>query len=329
MEQIINKLKMWSIAMLLIPLCITAQTPKAKPTFKLEKFGSKHIEKDAFVFFVIGDWGRNGEHNQQDVANSMKKCAEIADPEFIISTGDNFYTYGVASVDDPQWMFSFENVYKSNALQIDWHPVLGNHDYRGSVKAQIDYTKKSRRWVLPSHYYTILKKTDDKKKVRFIFMDTNPLVQKYQKNKEDYPELAQQDTLKQWKWVDSVFAASNAGNEEWKFVIGHHPVYSSSPKHGDTKELFPTVIPRLEQNRVQAYFCGHDHDLQHQQPKGSYVDYFLSGAGSEVRPTASYEHTKFAKSIPGFAIVTLKGDTLTLYYVDMNGNIVYSYSRTR
>ncbi len=324
------------LSLLLIgSLCLTgtivySQTSSKKPSASpVKKFDAGYLQKDAFVFFVIGDWGRNGESHQSEVAASMKRCAEIADPEFIVSTGDNFYTYGVASVDDPQWMSSFENVYKSNSLQIDWHPVLGNHDYHGSVKAQIDYTKKSRRWVLPSHYYTLVKKTDDDKRIRFVFMDTNPYVQKYRKKGEEYPELLQQDTLRQWKWMDSVFAVSAAEKEEWKIVVGHHPIYSSSPKHGDTKELKGTLLPKLEANHVQAYFCGHDHDLQHQKPKGSHVDHFLSGAGSEVRPTGSYEHTLFAKSVPGFALVSIQGETLTLYYLDKEGNIVYQYTRQR
>lgn len=66
--------------------------------------------------------------------------------EFIISVGDNFYTNGVASVDDPMWKTSFEDIYKGANLFIDWYPVLGNHDYRGNPQAQIDYSKRSRRW---------------------------------------------------------------------------------------------------------------------------------------------------------------------------------------
>lgn len=293
------------------------------------KFKAKKIEKKAFVFFVIGDWGRNGDEHQTEVAEAMKKCAELVEPKFIISTGDNFYHTGVASVEDPQWMNSFENVYKSNALQIDWYPVLGNHDYYGNTQAQIDYTKRSRRWVMPAAYHTFARETDDKQKIRFMFMDTNPYVQAYWRKKQLYPDLAKQDTAKQWRWADSVFNVSVQQKEDWKIVVGHHPVYSSNPKHGDTKELHGTLKPRLESNQVQAYFCGHDHDLQHQKPKGSYVDYFLSGAGSEVRPTASYEHTLFAESIPGFAIVSIKGDTMTVYYIDPKGKIVYQYSRKK
>jgi hypothetical protein len=30
-------------------------------------------------------------------------------------------------------MLNFENVYKGNALQVDWSPELGNHDYKGKI----------------------------------------------------------------------------------------------------------------------------------------------------------------------------------------------------
>jgi hypothetical protein len=106
-------------------------------------------------------------------------------------------------------------------------------------------------------------------------------------------------------------------------------VYSSNPAHGDTKALQDKLKPVLEKNNVQAYFCGHDHDLQHQQPKGSKVDYFVSGAGSELRPSASYEHTLFAQSTAGFALVAVTDDLMCLYFIDENGNIVYSYSRKK
>ena len=182
---------------------------------------------------------------------------------------------------------------------------------------------------MPSAYYTFAKETDDKSKIRFMFIDTNPFVKKYRKKLDEYPDLAKQDTLKQWMWMDSVLAASNKEKEDWKIVIGHHPVYSSNPKHGDTKELHHTLKPRLENNNVQAYFCGHDHDLQHQKPKGSFVDYFLSGAGSETRPSAKHEHTLCAESVPGFAIVSIKGDTLTLFFINSKNEIVYQYTRKK
>src|ERR1700744_406987 len=62
-------------------------------------------------FIVVGDWGRNGEKDQMDVAKQMGLAAADMDARFIIAAGDNFYEDGVASVTDPQWQTSFEKVY--------------------------------------------------------------------------------------------------------------------------------------------------------------------------------------------------------------------------
>jgi len=69
---------------------------------------------------------------QTAVANQMAKTAEKADPEFIISCGDNFQVNGVRSVNDPLWMTTFESVYKSPSLLIDWYPVLGTMTTKGT-----------------------------------------------------------------------------------------------------------------------------------------------------------------------------------------------------
>lgn len=45
------------------------------------------------------------------------------------------------------------------------------------------------------------------------------------------------------------------------FVGGHHPVYSVG-SHGPTACIVSKVLPLLYKYHVNAYFCGHDHDLQ-------------------------------------------------------------------
>ena len=41
--------------------------------------------------YQVGDWGRLGQYNQTQVAALMGQKADISQPDFIISTGDNFY----------------------------------------------------------------------------------------------------------------------------------------------------------------------------------------------------------------------------------------------
>jgi tartrate-resistant acid phosphatase type 5 len=277
-------------------------------------------EEGALSFLIVGDWGRCGEFNQQEVGDQMDYYTGKSDAEFIISTGDNFYDKGVRSVSDPLWKDSFEEIYKGSNLRRDWFVVLGNHDYEGTPQAEVDYSKVSRRWNMPARYFTFTKEINDTSSVRFIFLDTSPFVKKYHKEKDKYADLARQDTAKQIRWLDSVLAAST---ERWKIVVGHHPVYSSSKKHGDTKELKEWLKPMLEKYKVQVYFAGHDHDLQHQKPSGSTVDYIVSGGGSENRPTGKYEHTKFAEGVSGFVLASLKADSMNLYFIDYKGNILY------
>lgn len=84
------------------------------------------------TFVVIGDWGRNGEKNQSAVAESMGKWCQMHGPcDFVISSGDNMYQYGVSDEHSTQFDTSFENVYIHPGLEgLRWYVALGNHDYR-------------------------------------------------------------------------------------------------------------------------------------------------------------------------------------------------------
>jgi acid phosphatase len=99
-------------------------------------------------FLAVGDWGRDGEFLQVEVAKRMGQAAQALEAAFVISVGDNFYEDGVASVDDPKWKTSFEDVYTAPSLQVPWYVALGNHDYRGEAQAQLDYarTRPAGRW---------------------------------------------------------------------------------------------------------------------------------------------------------------------------------------
>ena len=96
-------------------------------------------------FVVFGDWGRQGEQDQVEVAAQMASAAKATGAKFIISVGDNFYEDGVASTDDPHWRKSFEEVYQAPSLQVPWYAILGNHDYHGNCEAQIAYSKINPR----------------------------------------------------------------------------------------------------------------------------------------------------------------------------------------
>ncbi len=283
------------------------------------------IPKKAFHFLVVGDWGRNGCYNQKAVAERMDETAHQLDGvEFIISVGDNFYTNGIASVEDPMWKTSFEDIYKGSNLFIDWFPVLGNHDYRGNPQAQIDYSKRSRRWNMPARYYS-LEKTIDKKsgeKMLVVFLDTSPFERKYYTD-ETYinTEAVKQDSSKQKQWLEKTLSESKA---RWKVVVGHHPCYTTGKRIDEVPYVRYSLEPILEKYKVDAYFAGHEHDLQHQKPTDKVTHHFLSGAGSEVRPVNSPKnYTLFAESEHGFMAVAVSKDEFLVQVISGDGKVIY------
>src|SRR5260221_12161475 len=193
-------------------------------------------------FLVFGDWGRNGEQDQLDVATQMGIAAKDIDAKLIISVGDNFYENGVSSTDDPQWQSSFEKVYSAPSLQVPWHVALGNHDYHGDCDAQIAYNKVSPRWNMPARYYSRTERIDADNAVEFFYLDTTPMAKASDDKAIPSFHLHSQDVPGQLAWFEAALAASTA---QWKIVIGHHPVYSGG-NHGDTPYLVKHVLPLLE-----------------------------------------------------------------------------------
>ena len=138
-------------------------------------FSGNAQNNEPLTFFAIGDWGREGKMMQSETADAMNKAAETRKPDFIISTGDNFYPTGVKSKQDKQWETSFEKIYTGEHIDLPWYVVLGNHDHLGRPCAQVKYSKSSEKWNMPSPYYTFTRKAQSKT-VRFIFIDTDPYV---------------------------------------------------------------------------------------------------------------------------------------------------------
>lgn len=272
-------------------------------------------------FLIVGDWGRNGEPDQAAVATQMGVAAQAAGAKFVISVGDNFYEDGVASATDPQWQSSFEKVYVAPSLQVPWHVALGNHDYHGNCDAQIEYSKTSRRWNMPACYFTRKEKIDDANAVEFFFLDTTPMATLDDDEKQFHGNVKWNDKATQIAWFESALKASTA---PWKIVIGHHPVFSGG-EHGDTPYIVEHILPLLEKYKVQAYFNGHDHDLQHLQAGA--VNLFCSGGGSKPRAKIKdLPQTKFAKGCSGFAAVSLQKDKMDVQMVDDKGNKLYAFA---
>jgi tartrate-resistant acid phosphatase type 5 len=271
-------------------------------------------------FLVVGDWGRRGAFHQQETANQMGVTAADMHAQFIVATGDNIYDEGVRDVHDSLWEYSFEDIYTAPALQVPWYVALGNHDYRTNPQAEVEYTLFSPRWKMPARYYSVVWQLTPEVSAEFFVVDTSPFISGYYKDPTYVKSVTGQDTKAQLAWLDQKLTASTA---RWKFVVGHHTVYSSSAKHGDNDDMIRAFRPLLEKHGVQAFINGHDHDME--VIKEGPVYYITSGAGSSVRgemhPGAN---SLFANGVEsGFLAVKLTPDRFDYRFIDWQGKVLF------
>lgn len=289
-------------------------------------FAQSKIEKGDLNLLVVSDLGRNGYYEQKPVAATMGLIAEQVGPDAVLALGDTHHYEGVQSVSDPLWMTNFELIYSHPELMVPWYPVCGNHEYRGSTQAVIDYSAVSRRWEMPARYYS--KVFEDKgTAMRVVFIDTAPLIDKYRKNHEEYPDAAAQDTHAQLQWLDCTLAQAA---EDWVVVVGHHPIYADTDKsEAERTDMQKRVDPILRRHKVDMYICGHIHNFQHIRCDGSETDYVVNTSGSKTRVPNKTEGTVFCSDVPGFSVLTADKNSLKLNMLDKNGNPVHTVTREK
>ena len=282
------------------------------------------ISEEAHSFIVANDLGRNGYYEQKPIAELMGQLAENVDIEFVAALGDVHHFEGVASVDDPLWLTNYELIYAHPELMIDWYAILGNHEYRGNTQAVLDYTKVSRRWSTEGRYYAIEQEAGDNEKMLLVFIDTTPLIDKYREDSEKYADAGKQNMKKQLDWIEKTLKNSTA---KWKIVMGHHPVFADTYKgESERLDMQERIKPLLDAYGVDLYLCGHIHNFQHIRPAGSEVQYVVNSSGSLARDVQPTEGTLFCSSDAGFSVVSADDDTLTLYMINAEGKIIYSFS---
>ncbi|CAH1782025.1 unnamed protein product [Owenia fusiformis] len=257
--------------------------------------GLSHVSKspqgdNVLSFLVLGDWGGVPyspfySSYQKAVASAMGVTASMIEAEFVLSLGDNFYEDGVKSVDDPRFKDTFEDVYTAPSLQVPWYTILGNHDYHSNVRAQLEYTQKSKRWNFPDFNYTltfpIVK--DSEKTVQILMLDTILLCGVSGSIHPDDPPFGPENPEKaeeNWIWIEEKLRSSRS---DFLIVAGHYPILSIG-KHGPTDCLMERLKPLLYKYRVNAYLSGHDHNLQHLRHTEHEwnVDYFVIGSAARM-----------------------------------------------
>ncbi len=279
-------------------------------------------------FYVANDLGRNGYYDQKPIAELMGRMAETVGIECVAAPGDVHHFEGVRSTQDPLWMTNYELIYSHPELMLDWFPTCGNHEYRGNTQAVVDYSGVSARWNMPAKYYTKVLE-DDGVTVRLVFIDTTPLIDKYRKDTEKYPDAGKEDMDKQLAWLDQTLAQAN---EDWVIVLGHHPVYAytdkSDKERADMQKRLNPIL--LKHKNVAMYICGHIHNFQHIRKPGTNIDYVVNTSGSLSRENVQpVDGTQFCSGVSGFSLVCADKQTLSLHLIDKDGKVVYTVNHTK
>lgn len=286
----------------------------------------KALEKP-LNFYLANDLGRNGYYDQKPIAELMGNMAETVDIECVIAAGDIHHFEGVRSVNDPLWMTNYELIYSHPELMIPWYAILGNHEYRGNTQAVIDYSKVSARWNVPSRYYTFAMENDGVT-VRFVMVDTAPLLDKYREDTEKYPDACKQDMDKQLSWIDSLLTTSK---EDWVLVVGHHPIFAETDKDDserlDLQKRLDSILRK--HTNVDMYLCGHIHNFQHIRKVDSNIDYVVNTSGSLSRKVKPIDGTRFCSGDTGFSLICADKKELNLHMINKEGKVIYTVTRKK
>ena len=276
----------------------------------------KHIN-----FIVASDMGRRGESAQQQIADLMGREVTASDIDFVAVAGDPIHDEGVTSIADEEWQLKIEQVYTAGSLhQIPWYVVSGNHEYRGSVQAVLDYSDVSGRWNAPARYFSMEKPVGKEQKVLFVFIDTAPLIDKY-RYEEGYSDAGGQNMERQLFWLDSTLVASDS---RWKIVVGHHPIHADTDKEeSERTDMQERVGTILENRKADFYISGHIHNFQYIKPEGKTVNYIVNSSASLSRNVQPVEGTVFCNGDPGYSVFTVSTDSVRFCFVNHTGETIY------
>lgn len=186
-------------------------------------------QPEAFSFIYMGD-AQNG----LDTWGKLVRQAHAEYPQaaFYVMAGD-LVNWGERRDD---WDLLFQNaqgVYDTRPLM----PAVGNHEVdQGHVELyvdQFDLPRNGPQGVEPERVYSM-----EYADTQFVVLDSNLP-----------PE-------QQTAWLDETLGASDA---TWKFVVYHHPLYSTKPDDRGQPELKAAWAPVFEKHGVDLVLQGDDH----------------------------------------------------------------------
>jgi PKD repeat protein len=241
-----------------------------------------------FRFAVYGDT-RSQPEQHSAVVNAIVASA----PRIILHTGD-FVSDGRV---DSSWQSEFFDPAQPLIENTTLFPCLGNHEWNADLYYRC-FDPPQGGGDYHEQWYSF-----DYANCHLTVIDSNA----------DYKPGSQQ-----YSWlVDDLQSADN----EWCFVIQHHPAYSSGP-HGGLQEIQDHLVPLYESNHVDMVFSGHDHLYERSYKNGVY--YIVTGGGGAPLYTPDQNpnpYQQYAEKTYHHCTIEVMGTALTLRAHHTDGSV--------
>ncbi|WP_236979086.1 metallophosphoesterase [Membranihabitans maritimus] len=255
-----------------------------------------------FAFTVFSDSQSNPE-----IWGKITNQALRDRPDFGLHAGD-LVGLGYRKHEWVNHFFAPSNPYMK---QIPLFTILGNHEHDAAFYYQ--YLKNPE----PEHFYQFTYGNSE-----FFLIDTDQY---------------QEPGTEMYHWLEHALASSDA---TWKFVIQHHPPYTTEENDfGDTNyelslrgdEEAQMLIPLYEKYGVDIVFYGHIHMYERTWPllnnkpveKGGVLYLNVGGAGGKLEqasPTRAW-FTNKTRTTHHYAYVAINGQTLQYQAIDEKGDL--------
>lgn len=196
-------------------------------------------------FIIFGDTRRTlwlefwRRQHDEERGRVIRRIVEES-PAFIVNTGD---LVGNASSNSAWEYFDREHA-PVRERKIPYYPVLGNHEYWGSLE-------RARRNVMV-RFPHLKNRTWYEVRIRhlmLLMLDSN------------FGDLRESEVVEQDRWLDErLEIARKDFTIRGVFLFCHHPPYTNSKVHGPSQAVRDHFERRAVQcPKVKALFCGHVH----------------------------------------------------------------------
>jgi hypothetical protein len=269
---------------------------------ELAEFTTAPARVKPFSFIYMGD-AQNGLDRWGSLVHTAFR--ERPDAAFYIMAGDLVNRGN----DRDDWDSLFENakdIYDRRQLV----PAIGNHENQGGHPSlylkEFDLLKNGPQGVEAERAYWF-----EYSNALFVVLDTNS------------------SAASQASWLEEVLSKSSAA---WKFVIYHHPAYSSAPSR-DNPSIRQHWLPLFDKYHVDMALQGHDHaylrtyPMKDEKPVASPKEgtvYIVSVSGIKMYDQDPRDYTEFGMTNTAtyqVLDIQISGDRLVYRAYDTDGNL--------